>query len=53
MSFAVSKYEREPLLIVWFKWLLIVLGLAMLVAVLVIMGDVIYVWWSGGGEENK
>ena len=39
--------DEEPRCITWFKLSLIVVGLAMLAAVLVIMGDVAYVWWQG------
>jgi hypothetical protein len=42
----------EPLCISCFKWLIIVLGLAMLVIVMIIMCDVLYVWWMGGKEKG-
>ena len=44
--------DEEPRCITWFKVSLIVVGLAMLAAVLVIMTDVAYVWWQGGNQNG-
>jgi hypothetical protein len=42
----------KPLCILCFKWLIIVLGFAMLVIVMIIMCDVLYVYWMGGKENG-
>ena len=49
----VEQVENEPTFVVIFKWTLIVIGLAMLGAVLFFMGEVIYDWSSGKMEKER
>jgi len=49
----VEQIENEPTFVVIFKWTLIVIGLAMLGAVLFFMGEVIYDWSSGKLEQER
>ena len=44
--------DDEPCCIIIFKWLLIVVGLGMLIYVIEIMGEVMYMWFSGDLEEK-
>ena len=44
---AVEQMDNEPICIIAFKWILIVVGAIMLGAVIVIMSEVIYSWSSG------
>ena len=48
----VEQMDDEPCCIIIFKWLLIVVGLGMLVAVIEIMGEVMYAWFSGDLEDD-
>ena len=48
----VEQMDDEPCCIIVFKWLLIVVGLGMLIYVIEIMGEVMYMWFSGDLEEK-
>ena len=48
----VEQMDDEPCCIILFKWLLIIVGIGMLVAVIEIMGEVLYAWFSGNLEAN-
>ena len=48
----VEQMDDEPCCIILFKWLLIIVGLGMLIAVIEIMGEVMYAWFSGDLEKN-
>ena len=48
----VEQMDDEPCCIILFKWLLIIVGLGMLIAVIEIMGEVLYAWFSGDLERN-
>ena len=48
----VEQMDDEPCCIILFKWLLIIVGLGMLIAVIEIMGEVLYAWFSGDLEQN-
>lgn len=43
----VEQEDKEPVFVVVVKWILIVIGAAMLAAVVFIMGEVIYAWMAG------
>ena len=47
MHRAVEQMDDEPICIIAFKWILIVVGATMLGTVIVIMSEVIYSWSSG------
>lgn len=48
----VEQMDDEPCCIILFKWLLIIVGLGMLIAVIEIMGEVLYAWFSGDLERS-
>ena len=52
MHRVIEQMENEPVCIIVFKWLLIVVGAVMLGVVVVIMSDVIYDWFSGHLAEQ-
>jgi hypothetical protein len=48
----VEQMDDEPCCIILFKWLLIIVGLGMLIAVIEIMGEVMYEWFSGDLDKS-
>ena len=49
----VEQIEHEPIGIVIFKWILIIVGIIMLGVVLFFMGEVIYMWSSGELKRER
>ncbi len=49
----VEQVDKEPMAIIVFKWLLILVGVGMLCVVFFFMGEVIYLWSTGDLAQQK